>query len=112
MLGILCIWIRGWFWLAPVVAQTVFLLGAGYVHVQDILIHDNFAPGNAGTILFYDIVVPAIGCGLFYAHFRMGGIGDSKDVGARSPHGISGFNLNLLIIKVKMAERTSHELGR
>ena len=78
-LGILCIWIRGWFWLAPVVAQTVFLLGAGYVHLQDILVYDNFAPGNAGTILFYDIVVPVIGCGLFYAHFRMGGIGDSKD---------------------------------
>ena len=36
LLGILCIWIRGWFWLAPVAAQTVFLLGAGYVHVQDI----------------------------------------------------------------------------
>ena len=79
LLGILCIWIRGWFWLAPVVAQTVFLLGAGYVHIQDILIHDNFAPGNAGTIFFYDIVVPVIGCGLFYAHFRMGGIDNSKD---------------------------------
>ena len=82
LLGILCIWIRGWFWLAPVVAQTAFLLGSGYVHIQDVLIHDNFAPGNAGTILFYDIVVPVIGCGLFYAYYRMGGIGDSEDAKA------------------------------
>ena len=79
LLGILCIWIRGWFWLAPVVAQTVVLLGAGYVHIQDILVHDNFAPGNAGTILFYDIVVPLVGCSLFYAHFRLGGISASKE---------------------------------
>jgi hypothetical protein len=24
LLGILCIWIRGWFWLTPVAAQSVF----------------------------------------------------------------------------------------
>ena len=24
LVGILCIWIRGWFWLAPVITQTVF----------------------------------------------------------------------------------------
>ena len=78
LLGILCIWIRGWFWLAPVVAQSVFLLGAGYVHIHDILVNDNLAPGNAGSILFYDLVVPLVGCSLFYAHVHMGGLGPAK----------------------------------
>ncbi len=73
LLGILCIWIRGWFWLAPVVANSVFLLGAAYVHIMDILEHENFAEGNAGAILFYDIAIPVIACGLFVAHVRLGG---------------------------------------
>ena len=74
LLGVLCIWIRGWFWLAPVLGQSVFLLGAAYVHVQDIISHGNLAPGNAGPILFYDMVLPLLGCTLFYLHYRLGGI--------------------------------------
>jgi hypothetical protein len=74
LLGILCIWLRGWFWLAPVVANSVFLLGAAYVHILDIIEHQNFAAGNAGPILVYDIVVPLIACGLLAAHIRLGGM--------------------------------------
>ena len=36
ILGILCIWLRGWFWLAPVISRSVFLLGAAGVHIRDI----------------------------------------------------------------------------
>ncbi len=78
LLGVLCIWVRGWFWLAPVVANSVFLLGAAYVHVIDIIEHQNLAPGNAGAILFYDIAVPVIACGLLVAHIRLGGMGQSR----------------------------------
>jgi hypothetical protein len=74
LLGILCIWIRGWFWLAPVVANSVFLLGAAYVHITDIIEHQNLAAGNAGAVLFYDIAVPVTVCALFVAHVRVGGI--------------------------------------
>jgi len=74
LVGILCIWIRGWFWLAPVIAQTVFLWGAAYVHIQDIVLNENLSPGNAGAIVFYDIVVPVFGCLLFFFHYRFGGI--------------------------------------
>jgi hypothetical protein len=74
LLGILCIWIRGWFWLAPVVANSVFLLGAASVHIIDIIERENLAPGNAGAILFYDIAMPVIACGLFVAHVRLGGM--------------------------------------
>ena len=74
LLGVLCIWIRGWFWLAPVVANSVFLLGAAYVHIMDIIERQNFAAGNAGAILFYDIAIPAIACSLFIAHVRLRGM--------------------------------------
>ena len=73
-LGILCIWFRGWFWLAPVVSNSVFLLGAAYVHIIDIIEHENLAEGNAGPILFYDIAIPLIACGLLVAHVRLGGM--------------------------------------
>jgi hypothetical protein len=74
ILGILCLWLRGWFWLAPIVSRSVFLLGAAYVHIADILATGNLAPGNAGPILFYDIGVPLLAIGLFIAHVRLGGI--------------------------------------
>ena len=74
LLGILSIWHRGWFWLAPIVARSVFLLGAAYVHVNDIFAHNNLSPGNAGPVLFYDIVVPILAIGLFVAYWRQGGV--------------------------------------
>ena len=74
LLGILCIWYRGWFWLAPIVARSVSLLGAAYVHVEDILAHDNLSPGNAGPVLFYDIAVPILALGLFVTYARQGGL--------------------------------------
>jgi hypothetical protein len=84
ILGILSIWLRGWFWLAPVVSWSVFSLGAAYVHVADILTHGNMSPGNAGPILFYDIVVPFIAVSLFVAYARQGGLTASTSRVARS----------------------------
>ena len=77
ILGILCIWLRGWFWLAPIISRSVFLLGAAYVHVADILKNSNMSPGNAGPILFYDIVMPLLAIGLFIAYARQGGLRDA-----------------------------------
>ena len=74
LLGILSIWLRGWFWLAPVLSRSVFLLGAAYVHIADIVAHGNMSPGNAGPILFYDIVVPFAAIGLFIAYARQEGL--------------------------------------
>ena len=73
LLGVLCFWLRGTFWIAPVVAQSTFLLGAAFVHIQDALLHDNFSPGNAGAVLFYDIALPLIACMLLIAHRRLEG---------------------------------------
>ena len=73
LLGILSIWFRGSFWLAPIVARSVFLLGAAYVHIEDILVHDNLSAGNAGPVLFYDIAVPILAIGLLVTYWRQGG---------------------------------------
>ncbi|MDA7858865.1 hypothetical protein OAK98_00990 [Mariniblastus sp.] len=70
ILGILSLWIRGNFWIAPVVAQSTFLLGAAGVHIQDLLERGNFAAGNAGPILFYDIFVPLVASALLVLHLR------------------------------------------
>ena len=45
-------------WLASIVAFSVFMLGAAAGHVTQMVKHHNFAPGNAGVIFYYDIVVP------------------------------------------------------
>jgi len=60
ILGVTCIWLRGNYWIATVVAATVFLWGAAYGHIMDIIVHGNYAPGNAGGALYDDILVPLI----------------------------------------------------
>ncbi len=72
LLGVLCFWFRGAFWIAPVVAQSTFLLGAAYVHIEDALLNENFNPGNAGAVLFYDIAIPIVAWALLIAHRRLG----------------------------------------
>ncbi len=74
VLGILSIWLRGPFWVAPAVGRSIFLLGAASVHIRDIAARGNLAPGNAGPVLFFDIAVPAIVLSLLVAHARMGGL--------------------------------------
>lgn len=70
ILGVLSLWIRGNFWIAPVVAQSTFLLGAAGIHIQDLLEHGNFAAGNAGPILFYDIFIPIVALTLLVFHLK------------------------------------------
>jgi hypothetical protein len=70
ILGILSIWLRGWFWLAPIVSRSIFLLGAAGVHIHDIMENGNFSPGSAGPVLFYDIAVPLLSAALFVVYAR------------------------------------------
>ena len=60
ILGILCLKFRDNFLLATVIASSVFLLGAGYIHVTNIIQTGNMAPGNAGYALYIDILIPLI----------------------------------------------------
>jgi hypothetical protein len=58
VLGILCYWIRGNFWVAAVLSTSIFLLGAAVVHIQQIVVAQNYSPDNAGTITLYGCFAP------------------------------------------------------
>ena len=70
LLGILSIQFRGTFWVAPVVTNSVFGLGAAFVHLREIFEHSNYSPGNAGPVLFLDIVVPVVAIALLVGYLR------------------------------------------
>lgn len=57
MVGFACFW-RYDFWLAMVIAKSVFLWGAGMTHVRDSLASGNMASNNAGPILVWDFALP------------------------------------------------------
>ncbi|AIE73970.1 MULTISPECIES: DUF6790 family protein [unclassified Synechocystis] len=50
--------------LAAVVGPACFLWGAAVGHIWQIFHASNLAPGNAGTVLYTDILIPVIGFGL------------------------------------------------
>lgn len=58
VLGIMCFWIRDRFWLAPIVALTIFLGAAAGLHIQQMVTLGNFSPGNALTTV-PDLLGPA-----------------------------------------------------
>lgn len=70
ILGITCIWLRGNYWVATVIVATIFLWGAAYGHIMDIIVHGNYTPGNAGGALYNDILVPLITIALLVAYVQ------------------------------------------
>lgn len=51
---------------AAVTGPAFFLLGAAGGHIYQMLKAHNFAPGNAGTVFWMDIILPIIGFILLY----------------------------------------------
>jgi len=76
VLGILCIWFRGVFWYATAIGWSVFLWGAAYGHVREIIGSANYAPNNAGAMLYADIFIPVVILGLLIAHKGAQGVGN------------------------------------
>jgi hypothetical protein len=60
ILGICCAWVRGGFRMATAIGWSIFILGAGCVHVHQIRAGQPFAPGNAGAMLYYNFLVPVL----------------------------------------------------
>src|SRR6185437_2059034 len=58
--------------LAAVVGPALFLLGAAGGHIYQLMKTSNFAPGNAGVILYTDILIPVIGFVLLWLQHRYG----------------------------------------
>jgi hypothetical protein len=46
--------------LATNLVLACFLTGAGIGHIREIITAGNFAPGNAGPILFTDVLTPTV----------------------------------------------------
>jgi hypothetical protein len=59
-LEILSYWIRGNFWIAAVIATSIWLLGAAAIHVSEMVSAGNYNPGNAGVVFYMDIIGPAL----------------------------------------------------
>ena len=68
ILGLMCIWKRDSFWLATIIMMSVFNFGAGIGHVIQIIQFQNYAPNNAGLILYFDLINPLVLIGLYATH--------------------------------------------
>jgi hypothetical protein len=67
VLGLLCLHFRGLFRWATVIVYSVFLWGAAYGHIYEIMVNNNHEPGNAGFVLYADIITPFLLLGLLTA---------------------------------------------
>lgn len=61
LLGFFATFSTGSVRVGAVLAITPFLWGAAAVHVIDLIESGNFSPGNAGFILWLDILLPVVG---------------------------------------------------
>lgn len=72
VLGFLCIWIGGTFWLATGLGWSLFMLGATYGHIHQMVKHGNYAPYNFLTI-FSDGFIGIWLLVLLFLYWRWGG---------------------------------------
>ena len=68
--GIMSFWAGFGFRAATVIAPSFFLLGAAGGHVYQMITAHNFAPGNAGTVFWTDILIPLLGFTLLTLQFK------------------------------------------
>ena len=57
---------------AAILGPAMFQWGAAVGHIFDIIKTGNMAPGNAGIMLYSDILLPVIGFGLLWLKRRAG----------------------------------------
>jgi hypothetical protein len=55
---------------AAVIGPAIFLLGAAAGHIYQMIVAQNFAPGNAGMIFYTDLMIPLIGAVLLWLQHR------------------------------------------
>jgi hypothetical protein len=66
--SLLCLRIRGTFWIATIVFASILYWGDAVGHVYQWLHNDNTEPGNVGIPLYYDVIVPAVAIVLYRLH--------------------------------------------
>jgi hypothetical protein len=70
VLGVLCLWFRGNFWLATAIANAVWLLGDAIGHIRQVLFYNNHARNNSGIFLYAEVLTPLMILGLTLFHRR------------------------------------------
>lgn len=79
LLGVLCLFFRGKFWLAAIIANSVFLIGAMAGHIRSLAESGNLAAYNIGpNIIISDLIVPLVIIGLYIVFRRLGADRSSK----------------------------------
>jgi hypothetical protein len=73
ILGFLCVFLGGGFWLATALGWSFFLFGAAWGHIREVLAEGNFAPYNLMPA-FTDAIIPILLLGMLYAYWRAGGL--------------------------------------
>jgi hypothetical protein len=73
ILGFLCVFFGGGFWLATAIGWSFFMFGAACGHIREILEHGNYAPYNFFPAIT-DTLIPLYLLGLLYAYWRAGGL--------------------------------------
>jgi hypothetical protein len=58
--GLLAPWMNISYWIALSLANGIFLWGAGYGHIREMVKNKNFAINNCGPIFFTDVLVPLL----------------------------------------------------
>ena len=71
VLGVLASGFGPDWWLATIVAYSIFYLGAAAGHVRELVLEGNRSPGNAGTVFIFDIAAPLFLIAL-YVLYRAG----------------------------------------
>jgi len=60
VLGVLCLWFRGNFWLATAIANAVWLLGDAVGHIRQMVLNNNHSGNNSGVFLVVEIIMPLV----------------------------------------------------
>jgi hypothetical protein len=91
VLGLLCYWMQGNFWVATVIGFSIWFLGDAVVHIRSIVLSANFAPNNAGVTFYLDILVPVILLGLLAYYLHVNRQEEERErIHSRGPMGQAG----------------------
>lgn len=72
VVAFLCIFFRGNFWLAAIIANSVFLFGCMIGHIRSLMLSGNMAAYNIGAnIIISDLILPLVLIGLYVAYQKM-----------------------------------------
>ncbi len=58
VLGIMCGYYSGVFWLATIIISSIFLWGCVIGHFRDMIKNRNFNPGSAGFVFWWGLLMP------------------------------------------------------